>query len=97
MAIPLKDLLPFSLNKAGISTQVTAAGACSAFEKTALEIFGDKAKDNVHALYLKNKTLTIAAVSPAWGQELKLHEQDILDKLEKIIGRGKVERLRFFV
>ncbi|MFA5052061.1 MAG: DUF721 domain-containing protein [Patescibacteria group bacterium] len=97
MATPLKDLLKGSVNQAGIGEQVGAAVVCVEFDKIILEVLGDQIKDKVRALYVKNGTLTVAVLSSAIGQEIKLHEQEILEKLsKKAEGRG-VNRLRFLV
>jgi len=97
MVTPLKNLLPESIQKAGIAKQVGAAVVCNEFDKIMLEIFGDKVKNKVKAQYVKNGTLTVAVLSSVWGQEIKLHEQEILEKLRQKVGENKVERLRFLV
>jgi hypothetical protein len=97
MVISIKNLLGESIRNAGISDQVGAAVICGEFDKIILEILGEQIKDKIRALYVKNKTMTIAVMSASMGQEIKLHEQEILDKLNKKAGPNKVERLRFLV
>jgi predicted nucleic acid-binding Zn ribbon protein len=97
MATHLKNLIQQSVSRAGISKEVGAAVICNEFDKIMLEIFGDKAKNKVKAQYIKNGTLTVAVLSSVWGQEIKLHEQEILEKLQKKVGINKVVRLRFLV
>jgi hypothetical protein len=93
----IKNLLGGSIKNAGISDQVEAAVVCEDFNKIAVEILGENVKDKLKALYVKNKTLTIAVMSSALGQEIKLHEHEILEKLNQKTGKNKVERLRFLV
>jgi hypothetical protein len=93
----IKNLLGDSIKKAGISDQVEASVVCEEFDKIAVEILGDQVKDKLRALYVKNQTLTIAVMSSVMGQEIKLHEHEILEKLNQKTGQNKVERLRFLV
>jgi len=97
MIIPIKNLLAESVQRTGAAREINAAVICNEFDKIMLEIFGDKAKNKVKAQYIKNGTLTVAVLSSVWGQEIKLHEQEILEKLQKKVGINKVVRLRFLV
>jgi hypothetical protein len=97
MVISIKNLLDDSIRKAGISDQVEASIVCEEFNKIALEILGEQVKGKLKALYVKNQTLTIAVMSSSIGQEIKLHEAAILEKLNQKTGPNKVERLRFLV
>ncbi len=97
MTESIGNLIQQSVNKAGIGDQVGAAVVCDAFNKILKDVIGDKAEGRAKAMYIKNKTLSIAVMSSAMGQEIKLHEQEILEKLDKTAGKNKVERLRFLV
>lgn len=97
MAIPIKDILDRNIRKAGLSQSVMAAIVCDEFNKTAIDIIGEKIKGNAKALYVKNRTLTVAVLSSVIGQELKLHETEIIERLNKKAGDNVVDRLRFFV
>ncbi|MFA6098241.1 MAG: DciA family protein [Patescibacteria group bacterium] len=97
MAQQIGNLLGNSINQAGISAQVGAAIVCNDFDRILLETLGQKIKKNAKALYVKNRTLTIAVLSSIVGQEIKLHEQEILEKLHKKPSGKTVERLRFLV
>jgi len=97
MAEQIGNLLNKTINKAGIAEQVGAVVVCDQFNKIVIEILGEKIKDKVKAMYVKNNTLTVAVLSSVVGQEMKLHEQEILEKLRQKVGENKVERLRFLV
>ncbi len=97
MITPLKNLLAESIQRTGAAKEINAAVICNEFDKIMLEIFGDKAKNKVKAQYIKNGTLTVAVLSSVWGQEIKLNEQEILEKLQKKVGINEVVRLRFLV
>ncbi|MFH0804886.1 MAG: DciA family protein [Patescibacteria group bacterium] len=97
MATSLKDLLSSSISRAGIGEQVTAAVVCTEFDRIALKILGPAVQDKLKAMYVKNSTLTVAVGSSSVGQEIKLHELEILEELNKKVGPPNVERLRFLV
>ncbi|MFA5134451.1 MAG: DUF721 domain-containing protein [Patescibacteria group bacterium] len=97
MPIALRDLLPESLRKAGIAKEVNAARVCSEFNVILKEVLGGKAAEKANAIYVKNGTLTIAVMSSVIGQEIKLHEHELLQKLGEKVGQKAVERLRFLV
>ena len=97
MSTPIKDILDKNIKQAGLKDSVTAAVVCDEFNKVAIEIIGEKIKDKAKPLYLKNRTLTVAVLSSVIGQELKLHETEILEKLNNKAGDKFVERLRFLV
>ncbi len=96
MATKLGDLLNYSVNKAGIGQQVSAAQICTAFDRLIIDAY-PKIKDQAQAKFVKNGTLTVAVLSPIIGQEIKLHERDILENLQKKFGKKAVSRLRFLV
>lgn len=93
----IKNLLSGSIQRSGVAPQIEASVVCEEFNKIALEILGEAVRDKVKGLYVKNQTLTIAVMSASIGQEIKLHEHEILEKLNAKTGKNKVERLRFLV
>ena len=40
-------------------------------------------------------TITIACSSGAWAQELEFMQDDLLTRLEAVVGEGRVDALRF--
>jgi len=93
----LENLLPKSIKKAGVDSQVSAAVICDDFIKVLSEVFDERVTKKVKPMYIKNKTLTIAVMNSVLAQEIKLHEPEILKKMN-VPGKEKiVERLRFLV
>jgi predicted nucleic acid-binding Zn ribbon protein len=43
----------------------------------------------------RSGTVTIACASGAWAQELELMQETLLNRLEGVLGEGRIERLRF--
>lgn len=93
----LGDTLRKNIRAAGIEPQVVGAQIVEHFHKVAVEIFGPSTADRMKAMYLKNETLTVAVLSAVVGQELKLHEREILDRLNGTTEKKQVERIRFLV
>ena len=94
MWLPLSNLIPPALRKAGIAGQVNNSIVCEEFNKIAGAILGEMAQ-RAQAVYLKNRELHVAVLSSVVSSELKLYEQDILKALADKFGAGKVERIRF--
>lgn len=94
---PIGPIVHREIDSAGLKGPVEAARVCETFDKLMGELFDQKLKDKAKALYLKNKTLTVAAVSSVVGQEIKLREHDILGALNDRVGSRVVERIRFLV
>ncbi len=46
---------------------------------------------------LKGGVLTVCAVSSAWAQELSLSRNAVLDRIDAVLGKGKVREIRFSV
>jgi hypothetical protein len=80
----LSDILNKNIQKkSGLAKQVQAVLICEEFEKIILDLWGDKIKNLTKALYFKDSTLTIASLSSTIAQEIKLHENKILNLLNK--------------
>lgn len=82
--------------KSGLAKQVTAALVCDEFDKIVGEKWGKKVKHKAKAIYFKDNILTIASLSSVMAQEIKLHEREILDEINKKFS-SNVERIRYLV
>lgn len=97
MATKLGNLLQKTVNQAGIAEQVDAAMVCQECDQVVAELFGKGFQEKAKALYIKNGTVTIAVTSPVIGQELKMREAEIMEKVQKKAGKLEVKKLRFLV
>lgn len=95
--IPIGDVVKKQIRAAGIEPQVQGARIVGAFSEIAKDILGEHVAKKVQALYVKNATLTVAVLSSVVGQEIKLREREILDRLNAGSARPAVERIRFLV
>lgn len=89
------NILNKSIKKKSFSRGVKAALVIEKFHKVIKNIWGKNILEQVKALYLKDKKLTIACVSSVAAQEIRLRESEILEELNKEFGQGAVEKLRY--
>ncbi len=91
---PLSGLLRNSARKRGIASQVEAAMILEFFKQVARDCFGDEALKLMRPLYVKGDVLTIAVLSPAFAQELKLRESEITRAINEKMAFVVVKHLR---
>lgn len=91
----LSDLLGKNVRKKGLSSQVEAAMILELFQQKAKELFDPSLLESMRPLYVKDRILTIAVLSPVLAQEIKLNEPTILRYINEKAGGGVVEHLRF--
>ncbi|MFH1456729.1 MAG: DciA family protein [Patescibacteria group bacterium] len=70
-------------NKSGLAKSIHASLVCEEFDKILQEKWGSIGSSKAKALYYKDKILTIASLSSVMAQEIKLHENEILQELNK--------------
>ncbi len=92
---PIKHTLNRNIQSSGLQDQVDGARAIELFSSVLSTILPPDLAVQVKGLYLKNRTLTVSVPSPVIGQEVKLHERQIVEQLNTKIGATIVERLRF--
>jgi len=91
----IKNILPKSLKKAGLTQKVAAALVVESFSEVADDLLGKKISGRVQALYLKDKILTIACLSSVVAQELQLNQNKVINRINKKFDEKMVEKLRF--
>ncbi|MDP2685395.1 MAG: DUF721 domain-containing protein [bacterium] len=97
MTISIKHLLNDSLQRSGVAKEVSAAMVCDEANKLIAQIMGNKVKKRAEAKYVKNNELSIAVLSSVVTQEIKMHEHELMEKLNKKIGKNVVKKIRFLV
>ncbi len=91
---PIARVIAKKFGQSPLAKRVTAALVCDEFNKIILAVWGEKIKASAQAMYLNDKVLTVACLSPVVAQEIKMQESKLLDKLKNKFGDGVVERLR---
>ncbi len=74
---------------------VAAALTVEAANAALIDVLGEKIIDLARAVYVKNRTLSVACLSSAAAQEIKLNERKILAKINSKAGEGAVEGIRY--
>ena len=91
-----QSLLQGSLRRAGISAQVEAATALGEFKKAADLILQGSAREGYQPLFIRGGSLVVRTNSPLIATELSLHREDLIEKVNAVLGgQSKIERLRF--
>jgi len=91
---PIAKVIAKKFGQSSLAKKVTAALVCDEFNRIILKIWGEKIKDSAQAMYLKDKILTVACLSPVVAQEIKMKEEELLNELKKKFGDGVVDKLR---
>ena len=92
--IPLKNLLPIAINKAGIKKQVEAAQICAEYEKI-IKSLKQKNLEKSKPLNYKNKVLTISIPSSGHAQELLMCQHIIKKKINNFFDQELIERIQY--
>ncbi len=91
------DLVEGSVKRQGIENQVQASQVIEEFHKTIVEKFGKRILSQVQAKSLKNQVLNIATLSSVVTSELRMHEEEILERINNKYKKTLVNKLRFFI
>ncbi len=93
------DLLRNRVGKGTFSEKVTAALVCEEFDKILLEVFGMVIENNAKTMYLKDRILTVACLSPVVAQEIRIKESQLLEKINGKFPSPErvVERIRLLM
>ena len=91
------SLFSGSLQKAGISKQVSASQHVGHAIDIFKERFGDGVALHAKPKYIKDRTLMIEIAHPAIAEEIRRQEEALISELNKRIGHPEVVRLQFGV
>jgi len=95
--VKLEKLLPKSVKKAGIQSQLDSAKILESFNQVIEKFFGPAAAKKIRPLSLNNGSLSIACLSSVLAQRLKSQERMILEAVNRPYKQKIVTRLRFLV
>jgi len=93
--ISLKYLINDTIKRAKINEQVEATLAFKYYNRAVKEEIGEKALSRTRAKYLKNGILSIAVLSSALSSEIKLHEAEIISRINKEFKRKVINNIKF--
>ena len=81
-----------TLESAGIADRVDRQMAVAFWE----EIVGEKLASKTKALKVEKDVLKVRVVSSSWRNELVFFKKEILKKIAKRIGKGKINDIYFY-
>lgn len=59
------------------------------------ELFGAEGAKLCKPLFLKNRTVTVTCMNSTIAQEIRLHQQEMVDKINLKLGKKEVDRIRY--
>jgi predicted nucleic acid-binding Zn ribbon protein len=87
--VKIERLLPKALERSGDPEALKAAWVIEVWDKVALKILGEIAKET-KAFQLCSGTLYVRVPSPTWAQEVQLHASQLIEAVNKKIGKTLV-------
>lgn len=93
--VGLKPFLNQSVNRAGIDENIMAASICDLWDKIIFEMFGKVFIEKCKAIEFKNGMLEVAVLGEAFAQKLEEEKYEIMEAINKEIGRNLVDRIKF--
>ncbi len=91
---PISDTIE-THNAKQVGTQVDAAKVMELSQEVLADLFGAELAQSAKPLFLKNRTLTISCSSSAMAQEVRLNQAEIVEKINKKLGKDEVDRIRY--
>jgi len=92
---PISFDIKKTINKYGLLKQTEGAQICSVYKEILVKIKNRGAAKNAKPLFFKNKVLTIKVTNSSWAQELMFEQKNIIDLINKKLGKKLVERIQF--
>ncbi len=65
--------------------------------KKSLEAVLGETADKIDPLFLKNRTLTVTCANSDIAQELREAQEEIVVRINKMLGRDEVDRIRYLL
>lgn len=93
--VGLKSFLNQAVNRAGIDENIKAAGICDLWDKIIFEMFDKVFIEKCKAIRFKDGVLVVAVLGSVFAQELELEKYEIMEAINKEIGKNLVERIKF--
>lgn len=94
---PLGDALKgkMSTTHKAIDKQLEVTAIVEAAEAVFRDVFPEDLAAHAKPLFLKNRTLTVTCTSSALAQEIRLRQSEIVEKINKKLGKSEVDRIRY--
>lgn len=83
--------------KSPLKRQVEASQVLEYASEVLVEIFGKEQAYHAKPLFLKHRTLTITCSSSAMAQEIRLNQNNIINKINDKLGKKEVDSIRYLI
>lgn len=93
--VGLKPFLNQAVNRAGIDENIKAAGICDLWDKIIFEMFDKVFIEKCKAIRFKGGELVVAVLGSAFAQKLETEKYEIMEAINKEVGRNIVHRIKF--
>lgn len=90
----ISAILNSRLEKTGLQPKIQAALVCDKFNQLTMEIWGPKVENQIRAMYVKDKILTVACLSSVLANEVRLKESRLSKMVNEHFGQPIVDRIR---
>ncbi len=93
---PFQKFVPRAASRYGIAKEITACEVCHSFQKLIPSLF-PKISDplsHISPAHYKNSTLTINVESAAFGQEVIMRKDRIIEEMNAKAGKKIIENLK---
>lgn len=91
----LGDILQSKVRNSPLWRGVEANLVVDSANAVIAEIFGSEIAKYTKAVYVKKGVLTLACLSSVAAQEIRLHESEIIGKINQKVRAGSVEKIKY--
>ena len=91
----ISNTLKRRIRQSGLEKSVSTALIIEEVEKILKEQFGANILNKAKPLYIKDSILTLACLSSVINQEISIHKQNVIEKINKKFNRQVINDIRF--
>ena len=93
---PIGDALKDKIGEEStLQKQVDASQVIEIAKEVVEDMFGEKQSLHAKPQYLKNRTLTITCTSSTMAQEIRINQNEIVEKINNKLGKDRVDSIRY--
>lgn len=92
--VKLNRLLPQSIKKAGLTSQLAAKDFLNQFQEAGELVFGESVMKKIKPLKCEAGILTISCLSSVLAKDLKAREKKLIWQLNRFFGRKIIDKIK---
>ncbi|MCD4761415.1 DUF721 domain-containing protein [bacterium] len=90
------SIIPRAVSRSGSAHEIENSKVLEVFN-VELKKMSEPVQKEIKALYFKDKIITIAAMSFQSAQELKINETEVMENINRVMGKAIVEKIRYII